>query len=78
MRDIGSLFEEQHNEMFDPAEHLVEVESISVKHKRSRVPALKSIKGRTKVFRTPAFKAKLISIWDLEKVSLISPEERQK
>ena len=39
---------------------------------------MKSLKRKTKVFRTPAFKAKLISIWDLEKVILMSSEERQK
>jgi len=39
---------------------------------------MKSLKRKTKVFRTPAFKAKLISIWDLEKVKLIIPKDRQK
>ena len=78
MRDIESLFDEQHSEMLASAQELVEVEDIAVKHERCRVPAIKSLKRRTKVFRTPAFKAKLISIWDLEKVKLMSPEERQK
>ena len=44
MRDLESHFDEQHSEMLDSAEELVEVEDKAVKHEWCRVPAMKSFK----------------------------------
>ena len=56
---------------------MVFIEEQCVKHKRCRIPALTNLKRKTKVFRTPDFKAKLISLWDSEGVELMKPIERQ-